>query len=257
MKIGIIGLGVVGSAIQLALKNYSDATLFTHDVKDNGSTIASVIDTDCVFVCVPTPTVDGQCDTSIVETTIGLLAEHKYQGIVIIKSTLIPGTTEKLIQSYKLRLAFVPEFLRQDYAYTDFVSKENLLIVGTHSDSDYKIICNLHKNVVSTTKKVSPTEAELAKYFCNNFSAVRIAFANIFYEVSQKLGADYNQVLDAVTAGPLHTYGHYLNCNENLRGFAGACLPKDIDAFNSFINELNLPYQLLQTTINDNEYFKK
>jgi nucleotide sugar dehydrogenase len=259
MKIGIIGMGVVGSAIYQGLQMYASHQVFTYDIKHSNTKITDVLDTNCIFICVPTnPTVDSHCDISIVESTLQLLSDSNYKGVVVIKSTLIPGTTELLIQKFKLKIAFVPEFLRQDYAFPDFVSKENALIVGTHSDLDYQLICDIHKNIVELTKKVTPTEAELTKYFCNNFNSVRIVFANIFYEVSTRLGADYSKVLDAVKSGPLYTYGDYLKCNENLRGFAGACLPKDIKAFTALLKDLDLPYKLLQSTIDDNnDHFNK
>jgi len=258
MRIGIIGLGVVGSAIFNGLSNYTKFDVKTYDIKTH-SKFDWILNTDGVFVCVPTnPTIDGRCDLSAVEATLENLAADNYSGVIILKSTILPGSTERFLSQYKhLKICFVPEFLRQDSANIDFVSKDNALIVGTYSDEIYQLVCEIHKNIVGLSKKVSPTEAELVKYFCNTFNSTRIVFANAFYEVCQKLDANYDNVLAAAKLGPVYSYGDYLRCNENLRGFGGACLPKDIQAFDKLIDDLNLPIELFKTVIKDNEQFNK
>ena len=94
MNVGIIGIGVVGGAIRHGFEKLGH-NVVVHDVKHK-TKIEDVIDTDIVFVCVPTPSApNGDCDTSIVESVVRELADLKYDGIVCIKSTVKPGTTEK------------------------------------------------------------------------------------------------------------------------------------------------------------------
>ena len=257
MRIGILGLGAVGSAIQRAFTEYTNFEIKTHDIKHNHSSIKDLLSTDFIFICLPTELTDtNTCDTSKVENAIDELHQNNYKGIVIIKSTVIPGTTKKLLEKYNLQISFVPEFLRQRFAFEDLMSDENVLIVGTENEKTFQNVCKIHNSFIKKFKKLSPTEAELSKYFCNTFNSVRVTFANIFYEVSAKFHCDYNQVLEAIQDGPLYMYGDYLKCNKDLRGFSGSCLPKDLQAFTTFLQENNLFYDLLLAAKNDNEYFK-
>jgi UDP-glucose 6-dehydrogenase len=134
MKIGIIGKGTVGSAVFEGLEYLGhDMTFF--DPKNEGSTLAHVLDTEVVFISVPTDqAANGDCDTSIVDNVVAELAINNYAGLVSIKSTVIPGTTDRLQKLYPtLRLSMVPEFLRAKSALADFVYNHDLLVVGTYN----------------------------------------------------------------------------------------------------------------------------
>jgi len=104
---------------------------------------------------------------------------------------------------------------------------------------------------------VSPTEAEISKYFCNVYNALRIVFANGMFEVCQKTEANYQNVLAAVIKRQGISFD-YLLCNHNYRGFGGHCLPKDTEAFESFVKSLGLTnLNLFSTIINDNRSFNE
>ena len=104
--------------------------------------------------------------------------------------------------------------------------------------------------------RVSPTEAEVVKYFNNVHHAMSVTFANITYDVCKKLGADYKNVYDAITTRECIN-PHYLMANENMRGYGGHCLPKDTSAWNNLIKGLGLPYTLIQSVIDDNKKVSK
>jgi len=129
MNVGIIGIGVVGGAIRHGFEKLGH-NVVVHDVKHK-TKIEDVIDTDIVFVCVPTPSApNGDCDTSIVESVVRELADLKYDGIVCIKSTVKPGTTEKLSKYYpSLNLSFVPEFLIERCSISDFIDNHDLCFI--------------------------------------------------------------------------------------------------------------------------------
>ena len=108
MNIGIIGLGVVGTAIKFGFERLGH-DIFYHDVVKDTS-ITDILDTEVCYICVPTPeSEDGSCNISIVESVLDELIEHDYKGIACIKSTVVPGTTERLQEKFK-SLAIVPEF---------------------------------------------------------------------------------------------------------------------------------------------------
>lgn len=256
MKIGIIGRGTVGSAVFEGLEYLGHAMSF-FDPKYEGSTLADVLDTDVAFISVPTNQApNGDCDTTIVDRVVAELAQANYKGLVSIKSTVIPGTTDRLRSQYPgLRMSMVPEFLRAKSALADFVYNHDLLVIGTYTREDADMLIEIHGSFPENVAKVSPTEAEVIKYFNNVHHAMSVTFANITYDVCNKLGANYMNVYKAITKRDCINPA-YLMANPNMRGYGGHCLPKDTSAWNNLIKNLELPYTLIQSVIDDNEKVK-
>ena len=129
-----------------------------------------------------------------------------------------------------MRLAFCPEFLRERAQYVDFVEYHHVCIKGAYTDKDYTLLKEVHGSLPRHFVRMSPLEAELAKYYWNVFNALRIVFANQFYDVCEEVGADYQKIKNALVKHP-NIPDVYLECNDNFRGFSGNCLPKDTSAF--------------------------
>ena len=257
MKIGIIGKGTVGKAVYEGLE-YLGHNMCFYDPAYEGSQLVDVLDAECVFLSVPTNQADnGDCDTSIVEDTVKQLSQHQYTGLVAVKSTVVPGTSKRLSDTYpNLKICSVPEFLRAKTALADFVYNHDLLIIGSDREEDVDLIEKIHGHFPKTVARVSPTEAEIVKYFNNVHHAMSVTFANITYDVCKKLGADYKNVYDAITRRECIN-PHYLMANDNMRGYGGHCLPKDTSAWNNLIKNLDLPYTLIQSVIDDNKKVSK
>lgn len=238
MKIGIIGVGFVGKAVRHGLTRIGH-DIVPFDVKMPETSLKDVLDTETVFISVPTPpSPEGSCDVSIVEKVVGELAEAKYRGLVAIKSTVEPGTTDRLAKRYpQLRLAFCPEFLRERAMYVDFVENHDVCIIGSYTEKDAALLKAVHDPLPKQFALVSPLEAELAKYFMNVFNALRIVYANQFYDVCKAAGADYKKIKNAIVKHR-NVQDAYLDCNENYRGFGGSCLPKDTKAFAQYVDKL-------------------
>ena len=252
MRIGIIGIGKVGQALQQCFVEI-DQSVVIHDTKLN-TKINDVLNTSIIYICVPTPEhSDHSCDTSIVDNVIYELDLLNYQGVVAIKSTVEPGHTESLINQTRLKVCFVPEFLRERCAARDFANS-NLLAVGTDSKEIFDIVCQSHGTLARNPVMMSPVEAELLKYYSNVFNATRVTFANIMYELCQHYSADYEKILETYlirgTASP-----DYLHCKEDLRGFTGKCLPKDTHAVNTLLKKIGKRYKLFDAVISDNQHF--
>lgn len=253
MNIGIIGKGVVGTAVYDGLKHLGHSMSF-FDSKYKDSKIEDVLNTDCVFVSVPTNQKDnGDCDVSIVQSVVKDLNDKNYKGIVAIKSTVVPGTTENLSYKYpSLKLCSVPEFLRAKTALADFMHNHDLLVIGSTRKEDFELMIKIHGNLPKNIACVKPTEAELIKYFNNVNHSMQIIFANIFYDICKKMNVDYDQVYNSITKRDCFNPA-YLMCNENLRGFGGHCLPKDTNALANFIDTLGLNYSTIRSVLSDNE----
>ena len=135
MKIGIIGKGMVGGTMADGLTQIGH-TVICYDPLKGLYNLDALLDATCIFVCVPTPTINNKCDTSIVEEVVSHLSQRNYEGVVAIKSTVIPGTTERLAKLFSnLTICFVPEFLKEKSALSDFIDHHDVLIVGTDDEA--------------------------------------------------------------------------------------------------------------------------
>lgn len=254
MKVGIVGVGVVGEACRqgFLLQKHQ---VSIHDLALR-TTINDVLDTDIVYICVSTSlSDDGVIDQSNVIDVVNLLNDYQYSGVVAIKSTVTPGTTEMLNKQTTLDICFVPEFLRERCAVEDFVTNHKLLAIGTASNRAYQLVVESHGTLPANIKQLSPTEAEILKYYNNVFNAVRVAFSNVMYEVCQAANANYNLIKEAYLLRDVAS-DNYMDCGETLRGYGGMCLPKDVKVLINYLKENNLDFELLRAIDNDNQKIK-
>jgi len=250
MKIGFIGLGKVGKALYDVFTEYHTTSFY--DIKVPNTRIEDVLRADIIVVAVPTPLnpTTQECDISIVESTIHILHSHNYQGTVCIKSTVIPGTTTALIEKYKLKIAVCPEFLKERQGYAD-IKAANLCIVGTEDPSAVAAVAEMYRPLNCKISQVHPTEAELTKYFQNVYNTQKILFANAFYEICKHKNVNYDNIIKNLEYKK-SVDTEYLQCNETLRGPAGACLPKDTAAFNTFVKQLPIRApNIFEAMVND------
>jgi UDP-glucose 6-dehydrogenase len=113
-----------------------------------------------------------------------------------------------------------------------------------------------HGSYPKSHSHLTPTEAELLKYYSNVINALKVVFANEMYEICKTVGADYTKVKETfIKRGT--TKDLYLDVNDNFRGYAGMCLPKDTKALDSFVKELGLDLKLFETMESENNKFKK
>lgn len=256
MKIGIVGVGAVGSANKKGFE-FLKHNVVVHDIKLK-TKIQDVCDTEINYICVPTPQADnGSCDTSIIERVIDELGQCNYKGIIAIRSTVVPGFTQSMIEKFNhLTICFVPEFLRERCAEDDFINNHKLLAVGTHDIWVYRKVIRSHGQLPEHTEHLTPNEAEVLKYFNNVYAALRVTFANNMYEICEKLDCDYTTIKNAYIKTGKAT-DMYLDVNPSLRGYGGMCLPKDTIAIASLMKKLNIDLKLIQSIHDDNLQFKK
>jgi UDPglucose 6-dehydrogenase len=242
----------VGNACKFGFELLGHKVL-VHDIKLN-TKIDDILESEVVFVCVPTPADDnGFCDTSIVEQVLNSLKKKQYDGIVAIKSTVQPGTTRKLGEKFGLKTCFIPEFLRERCAITDFTENHDICIIGTDDNQIYEKIKECHGTLPEKFVKLTPDEAEFAKYFNNVYNATLVIFANSFYEACKLHNVNYTNVKNAII-NRKHIAPNYLECNDNFRGFGGMCLPKDTSAIASILKDTNVKF--FETLLEENKKYK-
>ncbi|MDD5433190.1 MAG: hypothetical protein PHE77_00810 [Candidatus Pacebacteria bacterium] len=247
LTIGIMGVGMVGGALKQYFEKKGKVIgqdLFLYDPHKGFDSVEEVNKADVIFICVPTPYLkDGHgFDLSYIEDAFSKIKGEK---IVVIKSTALPGTTQKFQDKYtELKVLFNPEFLTELTAEQD-MDYPDRQIIGTTEQS-----LNVAKDIMmllpmAPYEKIMPsTEAEMVKYFGNNWFAVKVSFANQMYNICQKLGLDYNQVKEAVSADKRIGPSHLTTPHKGYFGYGGKCLPKDIRAFIQFGDSLGVDLKL-------------
>ncbi len=255
MTIGIIGQGYVGTAIKLGFQDhYKVLTYDKFDLaKSTHSKISDLVEeTKVIFVCVPTPMrKDGTCYTGIVEEVIREINETANGHIVVIKSTIPPGTTDRINSEYThSTVIFNPEFLTEANFLEDFKNQKRIILGGDRKGTNK--LRQIYSKVFphATIVKTGSNTAEMVKYFTNTFLATKVSFANEMYSVCEQIGIDYDKVVEYATYDERLGKSHWAvpGPDEDF-GFGGHCLPKDLSAI---INEFNT-YGLLEAVeqVND------
>jgi len=258
IRVAQIGNGFVGSALHKSFEKKNIKTIIYDKYQGIGS-IDTVTESRLLFLCLPTPYVDGYgFDLSAITENLKILASRKYSGLVIIKSTVEPGITEKLSKQFpNLYLCHNPEFLTARTAEDDFHNQKHIVLGFTRKvlSEDISMVDDLFKFYSKTypQAKVSvckSEESEAMKLFCNNFYAIKIQIFNEFYYLAQKVGIDFENVKEMMLQNgwinPMHTDvpGH-----DGLPSFGGACFPKDTNALHHMMKTLGTPSEVLGATI--------
>jgi UDPglucose 6-dehydrogenase len=258
-NIGIVGYGIVGQAVQYGFSRYN---IFVYDKYKKYDSLKNVVSkSDYIFICLPTPirSDESGIDLSIMDENIGKIAEltKNTNKIIIIKSTIVPGTTEKYSKKYpKSTFVFNPEFLRESSFLQDFVNSDRI-IIGTKNDTVFRKISALYQSVMPSTPVfyTDPTTAEMVKYMANCYLAMKIIFANEMYDICEKLVVNYQEVKKMVVADSRIEDTH-LDVT-TLRGFGGKCFPKDLLALKHRAQELGVDTTLLNTVWSKNLKLRK
>lgn len=241
MNIGIIGQGYVGTAIKLGFEqHYNVLTYDKFDLaKSTHSKLSDLVEeTKVIFVCVPTPMrKDGTCYTGIVEEVIREINESADDHIIVIKSTIPPGTTDRINQEYThSTVIFNPEFLTEQNFLEDFKNQKRIILGGDRKGTNKlrQIYSKVFPN--ATIVKTGAKHAEMVKYFTNCFLATKVSFANEMYNVCQQLDLDYDKVVEYAIYDERLGKSHWaVPGPDGDFGYGGHCFPKDLSAIiNSF-----------------------
>jgi UDPglucose 6-dehydrogenase len=247
-KIGIIGQGFVGNAIYQKFKNYYKVSTYDLDSNKCNSTEEEAMGCDVVFVCLPTPmNQNGECDISIVEEAVAAISNLGKASSVVIKSTIVPGTTELLNDAYdNISIVFNPEFLTEANAVKDF-ENQNRIVLGGPRPTTTKIK-RIYTKVFPGVHiiKTGSTHAEMIKYITNTFLATKVSFANEIYQICNKLRLDYDKVIEYATFDERLGKSHWaVPGPDGDFGYGGHCFPKDLKAMISLAHDLNVQPRIL------------
>ena len=252
MKIGVIGQGFVGTAVNEGLKPFFKIETFDINKDSTCSSVTELSEkSDVIFVCLPTPMkIDGSCYLDIVEDTLLGLDIIKECKTIVVKSTIPPGTTEKWNKKFNyIQVVFNPEFLTEANSIEDY-KNQNRIIIGGPRPATTKVKRIFTKAFPKVPIiKTGPTTAEMVKYFANCFLATKVSFANEMYQICENLNIDYDKVVEYVKYDERIGNTH-LNVPgpDGDFGYGGHCFPKDIGALISLAHDLNVRPRMLTAT---------
>lgn len=219
--------------------------------------------TDITFICVGTPSEeDGGIDTSAIESAAEdvsqALNEKTGYHVVVVKSTVTPGTTDRLVKPIlesggkkvgdDFGLGMNPEFLREGVALNDFLDPDRI-VIGGWDERSRKTIEDVYESFEAPKLVTDIRTAEMIKYTSNALLATKISFANEMSRICEEVGIDVYDVMDGV--GLDHRIKRdFLNAGP---GFGGSCFPKDVKAIKNLAQKMGIETKLLEAVLSIND----
>lgn len=243
--VGIVGNGFVGESQIFAFSPTNEIRVYDIDPLKSTHTKEETHKSDFIFVCVPTPmSVDGRQDLSFIEKVF----EESVEGpIYIIKSTVLPGTTEKLQQKYPhLNIIFSPEFLTERTAKLDMLTQARIIFGGDRKITDRveNLFSNrfMNRHFIHTDSKT----AEFIKYMNNTFFATKVSLMNEYHRLANLVGVNWNDAMYGFSSdGRIGDSHLHVPGPDGKLGFGGTCFPKDINALISMASDVGVNMNVL------------
>lgn len=217
----------------------------------------AVAQSDASIICVGTPSMpSGSLDLkfvlSVAKQIAHTLSSVQKDHVIIFRSTMLPGSTRRLVAEVladllpggRLQIFYCPEFLREGTAVRDF-DEPSLAVIG-NEDGKSPVPVEISELLGGNPELLRWEGAEMIKYSCNYFHALKVGFANEIGRLCKHLGEDGTRVMDVLCADTRLNISRYYMKPGN--PFGGSCLPKDVSALKSFSRQENLSLPLLENT---------
>lgn len=260
LKIGIVGLGFVGGAMEKSFRELGVNVYATYDKFKNGGVgkLEDLLNAEIIFSALPTVYSEKlkEYNKLPLEDTCQCLMDNKYKGLLVVKSTVEPGTCEDFSQRYGLKILHNPEFLTARTAYEDFHNQKHIVIGKTElvTNDEHKLVANFYKFFYNNSEVslCSSKESESMKIFCNCFYAAKVQIFNELYLVCKDGDMDYKKVREMMLKNgwinPMHTD---VPGPDGKLSYGGLCFPKDTNALNEHMIKRNIPNKVLNAVIQE------
>lgn len=244
--IAVIGVGMVGAQVKRWFDEQNKFEVLAYTPSMKYDSWEKCLTADIFFLCVPTPYEEGkEYDTSALDNAIAEIPDGK---VIVIKSTVNPGTTDLYQQMYpKKVIIFNPEFLTELTAWEDFIHPD-MQIMGVPYQG-YEIASELMQILPRSKvmKVVSPIDAEWIKKGRNAYYAMKVIFFNQLYDLMNETPADYETVRATLVEDPRIANSHSFIFHKSYRGFSGKCLPKDLYSLIGWADRMGKVSELFNT----------
>lgn len=257
MKIGIIGKGFVGAAVEYGFSNHFDydveIKIYDKDKTKSSHTLSDVVnDSIYIFISLPTPSFeDGSINLNILDSALSEISKvsNNNDAIFLVRSTIVPGSTRRFQTKYpNINLVFNPEFLTERNANFDFVNQDRFIIGGKKVHTSK--VANLYKLRFGSEIPIIETNfetAELIKYMNNTFLATKVSFLNEMKILGDHCGAEWDKAIEGFSLDSRIGNSHLDVPGHNGKyGFGGSCFPKDIQAIINFSDALGVDMNVLK-----------
>lgn len=248
MKVGIIGYGWVGKAME---QLFPYASVYT----PSRGTKEDINKCDVAFICVPTPVIDeGRLDASIVEECV----EWCEAPLIVIRSTVNPGDTDRLAKKYGKRIVMQPEYLGETPNHPLLDQKKNSFIILGGESEDRRKLIELYTTTYNANiniRQVTALEAEIIKLTENRAIGFKVAQCQELYDVCQKAGIDYYTIRDAVYGDDPRFNLWWTFIYPEKRGFNSKCIPKDIYAWCAWAESLGYEPEVTRAILKRNKEY--
>ena len=220
INVGIVGCGFVGGALKAWLEtNNKGVRVVVSDPPKGYNDDLSHVDVAFVQIHVPTED-DGTQDLTLMKELIRKLPDVP----VFVRTTILPGTSEKLTRETGHRVYFMPEFLSERTYIEDF-KRQPMVFTG-----ELELLCRIFKG--KTFTYMTPLEAEITKYCHNVFGAYKVTYFNAVYDYCRRMGADWARVhAGMLLSGYINDTHTFVPGPDGKFGYGGKCFPKDVNAF--------------------------
>jgi len=260
-SISIFGAGYVGNAIYHGFSPYFEIKIYDK-YKTGYNEVEDVVKSSkFIFVCVPTPVnlENNSQDPSYIYDAVETINKYaEEEKIVILKSTILPGTTRILQEQYpQHRFAFNPEFLTERNYIFDFLNQGRIVLGGKFKGDDtldeieklFRVKFQ-HTPIFKTTFEA----AEFIKYACNCFFSMKVSYMNEIYEICEKMGISYDDVKNGMLGDQRIANSHMqVPGFDGYKGFGGKCFPKDLKSFITWAKENGHNVTMFEATDKVNE----
>ena len=224
MQIGLIGLGIVGGTLKSWLESRTNHSLRCFD--PGKELYQDLAGSDAIFISVPVPATDYGQDIKTLTQCVEKAKKHTKN--VFIRSTVLPGTNDFL------GTCSMPEFLTERRAHQDM---DALPVLSGTCDKVFLRDVFPGKKLITVTN----VEAELAKLAHNCHGAFKVTFWNMIYQISQKIGADYQEVLRAAAlTGFIGTDHTHVPGPDGQFGYGGKCFPQNMEAMEGWLEDIDM-----------------
>ena len=256
MRVAQIGHGFVGASLHKSFGIMGCNTIVYDKYLKIGSFL-DILNSDILFMCLPTPYSSANgFEIGAIEENLEKLSNANYSGLCVIKSTILPGTSEALQSKYGLNIAHNPEFLTERTAFDDLHNQKHIVLGKIYDSHGFDKLILLYKELYPDAhiSVCTSSESESMKIFLNAFYAQKVMIFNEFYSLCEKMNLDFENIKDLMLKNKWISKNHTMVPGpDGDFAYGGSCFPKDTKALCDLMTNIGSDHQILLACIEERD----